>query len=218
MGNERPLFALFRLGTAADGFSTSLSPHCYSRHVLALSALLLSAAAPQAGEAALGRVWPGLAAERVRACGLPNVTLAYQRDLDAYVVVVSGAQSASDDRLRCAAKVSLETDYTIIFPAMLSQRYDQVYWPMADAMSRQAARAWLAKRGLKLPVYAKGSDQLGYARKLERMCGPRAGGAFVIEEGFVTLSSGNSRLDAATFDCLANALSASGLPSGIAGH
>lgn len=187
--------------------------------MLALSALLLSAAGPQSGEAALGRVWPGLAAQRVRACGLPNVTLAYQRDLDAYVVVVSGAQTVSDDRLRCAAKVSLETDYTIIFPATLSQRYDQIYWPMADDAGRRQARAWLAKRGLKLPSYTKGTGQLAYARKLERMCGPRAKGAFVIEDGFVTLRSGadgNSHIDPATFDCLANALWASGLPIGIA--
>lgn len=214
-------FALFRLGTAADRFSTSLSPHCYSRHVLALSALLLNAAAPQAGEAALGRVWPGLAAERVRACGLSNVTLAYERKLDAYVVVVSGTQALSDDHLSCAARVSLDTDYTIIFPASLSQRYDQIYWPMAEEAGRRQARAWLAKRGLKLPPYAKGTDQLSYARKLERMCGPKAKGAFVIEDSVVTLRSGSdgtSPFDPATFDCLANALWASGLPTGIAGR
>lgn len=186
--------------------------------MLGLSALvLLSAAAPQAGEAALGSVWPGPAAERVKACGLSNVTLAYQRNLDAYVVVVSGAQAPSDDQLRCAARASLDTDYTIVFPAPVSQRYDQIYWPIADEAGRRGARAWLAKRGLKLPVYRKGGDQLAYARKLERMCGPRAKGAFVIEDGFVTMSSVNSRIDPATFDCLANALSASGLPTGI-GH
>ena len=187
--------------------------------MLTLSAsLLLSAAAPQAGQAALGRVWPGLAAERVRACGFSNVTLAYERKLDAYVVAVSGVQAPSDGQLRCAAKVSLDTDYTITFPASVSPRYDQVYWPMADEAGRQQARAWLAKRGLKLPRYAKGSDQLSYARRLERMCGPRARGAYVIQDGFVTLKGGSERLDPATFDCLANGLWASGLPTGLMGR
>ncbi len=187
--------------------------------MLGLSVLfLLSAAAPSAGEAALGRVWPGLAAERVRACGLSNVTLAYERKLDAYVVVVSGAQTVSDDQLSCAAKVSLDTDYTIIFPISFSQRYDKIYWPIAEEAGRHQARAWLAKRGLKLPPHIKGADQLTYARKLERMCGTRAKGAFVIEDGLVTLrsgSEGNLQIDPATFDCLANALWASGLPTGI---
>jgi hypothetical protein len=185
--------------------------------VLALSAFLLTAA-PQAGGAALGRVWPGLAAERVKACGFSSVTLAYERKLEAYVVVVSAPQATSDDQLRCAARASLDTDYTIDFPASLSQRYDQIYWPIADEAGRQQAKAWLVKRGLKLPPYTKGTDQLAYARKLERMCGPSAKGAFVIDDGFITLRSGSERLDPFTFDCVANALWASGLPTGIAGR
>jgi hypothetical protein len=184
--------------------------------VLALSFVLLTAVAPpQAGGAALGRIWPGLAAERVKACGFSNVTLAYERKLDAYVVVVSATQPPSDDQLRCAAKASLDTDYTIDFPVSVSGRYDQIYWPIAEEAGRQQARAWLAKRGLRLPPYAKGSDQLAYARKLEHMCGPRAKGAFVIEDGVVTLRSGAEQLNPATFDCLANALWASGLPTGV---
>ena len=183
--------------------------------MLALSFFLLTSAAPQAGGAALGRVWPGLAAERVKACGFSNVTLAYERKLDAYVVVVSAVQPPSDDQLRCAAKASLDTDYTIDFPASFSQRYDQIYWPIAEDAGRGQARDWLAKRGLKVPPYSKGSSQLAYARKLERMCGSRARGAFVIEDGIVTLRSGAEQLSPATFDCLANALWASGLPTGV---
>lgn len=183
--------------------------------MLALSFFLLTAAAPQAGGPALGRVWPGLAAERVKACGFSNVTLAYERKLQAYVVVVSAAQAPLDDQLRCAAKASLDTDYTIDFPAAFSDRYERIYWPIAEEAGRQQARAWLAKRGLKLPPYPKGGDQLAYARKLERMCGPRAKGAFVIEDGAVTLRSGTEQLDPATFNCLANALWASGLPTGV---
>jgi hypothetical protein len=176
---------------------------------------LLSAAAPQAGQPALGRIWPGLAAERVKACGFSDVTLAYERKLEAYVVVVSAKQLPSDDQLRCAARASLDSDYTIDFPAAFSQRYDQIYWPIAEEAGRQQARAWLAKRGLKLPQYTKDAGHLTYARKLERMCGRRAKGAFVIEDGFVTLKSGSEQLDPATFDCLANALWASGLPTGL---
>ena len=176
---------------------------------------MLSAAVPQAGQPALGRIWPGLAAEQVKACGFSDVTLAYERKLEAYVVVVSTSRPPSEDQLRCAARASLDTDYTIDFPATFSQRYDQIYWPIAEEAGRQQARAWLAKRGLKLPQYAKNTGQLAYARKLERMCGRRAKGALVIEDGFVTLKSGSEQLDPATFDCLANALWASGLPTGI---
>jgi hypothetical protein len=192
--------------------------------MLALGALLFaSAAAAQPAGATSAHVWPGDAAKQVTACGFQNVTLWYDSMLQEYAIVVSGPQSGSDDRLSCAARASLGSGYPIQFQAPLNLRYDQLYWPMAEETARGQARAWLAHRGLlsKLPPYSKGrTDQLAYARQLERVCGPRARGAFTMEEGLVTMrlrSADRPALDPATFDCLANALWASGLPMGFGG-
>jgi hypothetical protein len=191
--------------------------------VLAAS-LLLSAAAPaQAVSPVLGRVWPGSAAERVRACGFRNVALWYDRNLDEYAVVVSGSDQASDAQLSCAARASLDTDYSVDLPAPLTERYDRLYWPMAEDAARRHARDWLAARGLltRLPRYEKGrTEALAYARKLEQMCGPQARGALRMDDGYVTITTSSAatrELDGATFDCLSNALWASGLPTGLLG-
>lgn len=191
--------------------------------VLAASLLLSAAQAAQPVTPVLGRVWPGSAAERVRACGFRNVALWYDRTLDEYAVVVSDSDPATDTQLSCAAKVSLDTDYSVDLPGPLTDRYDQLYWPMAEDAARRHARAWLAGKGLlaRLPRYDRGrTDALAYARKLEQMCGPRARGAFHMDEGLVTIMTGAGArpdLDAATFDCLSNALWASGLPTGLVG-
>lgn len=191
--------------------------------VLAASLLLNAPAAAQPVSPVLGRVWPGTAAERVRACGFRNVALWYDRTLDEYAVIVSGSDAASDEQLSCAAKASLDTDYSVDLPGPLAARYDRLYWPLAEDAARRRARAWLASRGLlaRLPPYVRGrTDSLAYARKLERICGPRAHGAFHMDDGFVTITTGpeaKAELDPATFDCLSNALWASGLPTGLVG-
>jgi hypothetical protein len=192
--------------------------------LLLAASLLLSAGAPaQPVSPALGRVWPGSAAQRVRACGFRNVALWYDRNLDEYAVVVSGSDQASDQQLSCAAKASLDTDYSVDLPGPLTERYERLYWPMAEDAARRHAREWLAARGLlaRLPRYDKGrTEALAYARKLERMCGPRARGALRMDEGYVTVTTGpgaGRELDGATFDCLSNALWASGLPTGLVG-
>jgi hypothetical protein len=151
------------------------------------------------------------------------VTLWFDSKVQDYAIVVSGSQDGSSDRLGCAARASLDSGYSVQFQAPLNPRYDQLFWAMAEQTGRKEARAWLSRRGLlsKLPPYVKGrTDQLAYARQLERMCGPRARGAFTIDEGYVTMqivSRAHAPLDPATFDCLANAMWASGLPMGLGG-
>ena len=187
---------------------------------LAASFLLTAAAAPPAQ--APNGVWPGEAAKRVTGCGFTNVTLWYDSTVQQYAIVVSGAQSGTDDRLACAARASLDSGYPVQFQAPLNARYDELYWPLAEQAGRNQARSWLAQRGLlsKLPRYVAGrTDQMVYARQLERVCGPRARGTFTIDEGYVTITMRSPRhpaLDPATFDCLANVLWASGLPLGLA--
>lgn len=182
---------------------------------------MMSSASAQPADLALGSVWPGLAAQQVGRCGFPSVTLSFDQALGQYVVVVPGIKDASDDQLRCAAEVSLKTDYYVDFRVPLNRRYDQVYWPLAEGEGRADAREWLARRGLlsKLPAYEKGKiDQLAFARRLESLCGPGASGAFAIEQGTLILKAGSPAhpsLDSRTADCLLNAQAASGLPTAL---
>ena len=194
--------------------------------MLALTALavMMTSASAHPADLGLGRVWPGLAAQEVGRCGFPSVALRFDQALNQYMVVVPGIQEASDAQLRCAANVSLDTDYYVSFRVPLNRRYEQVYWPMAESEGRAGAREWLARRGLlaKLPRYESGkTDALAYARKLEYLCGPRAHGAFAVEQGTLTLRGGSGRhprLDSETVDCLMNAQWASGLPTVLAGN
>ena len=191
--------------------------------MIGLTALaLVTAVSAEPADPSLGRIWPGLAAQQVGRCGFASVALSYDGLLGEYIVMVPGIQDAPDDQLRCAAEVSLKTDYYISFRNPLNQRYEQVYWPIAEGEGRAGAREWLAKRGLlsKLPAYESGkTDALAYARKLEALCGTK--GAFAVEQGTLTLkagSAGRPRLDSKTVDCLMNAQWASGLPTGLAGE
>ena len=189
--------------------------------VMLAASLLLAASAQPA--TVLGRVWPGTAAKQVRGCGFGNVAIWYDRTLDNYAIVISGTGQASEAQLTCVARVSLATDYSVDLPEPIARRYDGIYWPMAEEAGRRHAREWLKRHGLldKLPPYRKGrTDELAYARKLERICGPRANGAFELDRGVLTLrttSPAGSEFDPATLACLSNALWASGLPTGLLG-
>jgi hypothetical protein len=73
----------------------------------------------------------------------------------------------------------------------------------------------------KLPHYVQGKiDDFAFAHKLEHMYGPAANGAFAVEEGLIVLkgaTGGGRGLKSETFDCLTNALWASGLALGFSG-
>lgn len=182
----------------------------------------MAAASAQAPGPAPARIWPGVAAQEVGRCGFPSVSVSYDGLLGEYIVMVPGIRDASENQLRCAAEVSLKTDYFISFRNPLNRRYEAVYWPIAEGSGRVNAREWLARHGLlsKLPAYETGkTDALAYARKIEALCGAK--GAFAVEQGTLTLKSGSAgrpRLDTKTVDCLMNAQWASGLPTGFAGE
>lgn len=184
---------------------------------------LMAAASPSTLAHGADRVQPGVAAQEVGRCGFPHVALSYDGLVGEYIVMVPEIQDAPDAQLRCAAQVSLKTDYYISFRNPLNRRYEELYWTVAEGEGRARANEWLAKRGLlkKLPTYDRAkTDKLAFARKLEDLCGPRAKGAFALDQGTLTLkagSAGRPRLDAETADCLMNAQWASGLPTGFAG-
>ena len=171
-----------------------------------------------------GRVWPGVAAGWVRACGFGDVELSFDGTLQEYVIHVRASASASDEQLSCAAKASLNSDQYVDFPEPVNRRYQQLYWPLAEETGKGEARAWLARHGLltKLPHYVRGeTNDFAFARKVEHMCGPAAKGAFAVEDGLIVLKEAKStrrQLKSETFACLTNALWASGLPLGFSGN
>ena len=189
----------------------------------ALLFLVASAAPAEPLDPSQGRVWPGVAAGWVRACGFQDVELSFDGTLQEYVIHVRGVANASDEQLGCAATASLNSDQYVDFPEPVNRRYQQLYWPLAEETGRREARSWLARHGLltKLPRYVHGeTDDLAFAHKLERMCGPAAKGAFAVEDGLIVIKEagrGRPRLRSDTFACLSNALWASGLSLGFSG-
>jgi hypothetical protein len=74
----------------------------------------------------------------------------------------------------------------------------------------------------KVPIYHKGkSDILSVARQVEDVCGPKARGLLVPSAAGMTMKLGPPErpgIDDATFECLLNAISASGMPFGFVGN
>jgi hypothetical protein len=192
--------------------------------MLVASLLLMSAAAAQSAVAPSKLVAPEIAAERVKACGFEHVRVKHDGLLDEEVVEVSGVSQVPNSKLRCAAQVSLDTITYVEFPKVVNDAYSRLYFEMGQEQGQRDARAWLQQRGLlsKLPVYQKGTlDDLAFARELENICGPKAKGAFVRRYGHVTLDFGSPAkltVDKETFECLFNAIWASGMPFGFVGN
>jgi hypothetical protein len=195
--------------------------------VLAAS-LFLSAAAVQPLNVPKS-VPPEVAAERVRACGFDHVQVKDDQDLQEDVVEVSGVIDVPERKLRCVAQVSLDTVRYVIFPDPVNGAYQRLYFQMDENQGDTVgwvtgdARAWLKQRGLldKVPHYRKGTDDsLGFAHALENVCGSKARGALVLFDRHLILrpsAPGQQMIDHATFECLFNAITASGMPFGFVG-
>jgi hypothetical protein len=185
---------------------------------------LLSAATPPSTDTPIAYVKPEVAAEQLKACGFAHVAVRDDRELQEDVLVVTGINQASERQLRCAAEVSLSSITYVEFPEPMNQQYWQLYSRMEQERDRRDARAWLERRGLlaKLPTYVKGkTDDLQFARRLEGLCGPKAKGAFVRDQGMMTMKTGTIEHPAfnnETFMCLMNVSSAAGLRWGFVGN
>jgi len=188
-----------------------------------LALLLWAAAVPGVGVSRLP-VSREVAVERLKACGFAQVAVRDDRELQEDVLTVSHVTQASQRQLTCAAKVSLWSVTYVQFPEPLNQKYQRLYWRMAEEKDRRDARAWLQRRGLlaKLPTYAKGrTDDLTFGRKVEALCGPKAKGAFARDHGMMTIRMGtieHPSLDDETFKCLINVSSAAGFKWGFVGN
>jgi hypothetical protein len=175
---------------------------------------------------------PEVAAERVAACGFTSVRAKFDDELQEEVVEVRNLSSASPEQLRCAAVLSLDSNYYVIFPAPVSETYETLYRRIAGERGKAGARAWLDKRGLlsRLPAYdPKRSDLAAVAQRLEALCGPRAAGTLKLGHGMATFREDalgriekgaftEGTLDGETMVCLVNAAAASDFPLVLFGN
>lgn len=191
-----------------------------------VAALMTLAFSPERPATAFDRVTPQVAAERVSQCGLGAVTTSYDEVLQSGVLRAPGATAVSDEQLACADRAA--SDYLLELPPAVQPRYDAIRAARLSAHARVEGRAWLAKRGLlgRLPRYEAGvTDEAAFTRQLERLCGPRAEGAFQSEYGFHAISPDWARRSFKRFEegagallCLMNAAQAAGFEIGFIGR
>jgi hypothetical protein len=191
-----------------------------------VAALMTLAFSPERPETPFEQVTPQVAAERVSQCGLGTVTISYDELLQSDVLTSAGATSVSVEQLACADRAV--SYYQLELPPALQPRYDAIRAARLAAHARVEARAWLAERGMleRLPRYEAGvTDEGAFTRQLERLCGPRAEGAFQSEYGFHAISPDWARRTFEPFEdgaealtCLMKAAFAAGFEIGFVGN
>ena len=184
------------------------------RSVVALVAAASAAPASASAFGHLEKITPEIAAERLSHCGLGAVTIRDDRENDAWVLTPASAATATNQQLLCVIRAA--NFYDVKLPEPLQARFDTIREARMAALLRDKARAWLSARGLvaKIPPYKGGStDDAAFTRKIERLCGPRASGAFQSSFGFHALSPEwtrrHPRFDKAqqdVFACLLNSM------------
>ncbi|KAA9011058.1 hypothetical protein F4U94_21655 [Sphingobium limneticum] len=169
-------------------------------------------------------VKPEVAAAKVAECGFKKVHSKFDDTLQEEVVEVLDVAPISDSQLKCAARASLATSYYVTFISPVEQAYQSVYWGLSREQAKIDARVWLDKRGLlsSLPAYdANSTDEVSFARSLEKLCGPKAAGTLQPLNGMATFKSeilASGVLDEETLWCLTNAAEVSGYPLGFMGN
>jgi hypothetical protein len=129
------------------------------------------------------------AAERASKCELGLVTVKYDAELQSQTLVPAAAGSASDEQLTCINKAS--SSYSVELPPPEQIRFDAIRLKRFDVAFEKYAREWLAARGIldRVPKYEQGiTNDAAFAREIEKLCGPRARGAFHSRFGPHTLS------------------------------
>jgi hypothetical protein len=177
-------------------------------------------------------VKPQEAAARIAACGFKDVRPKFDEALQEDVVEVLDKSSVTPEQMRCAAEVSLDSRYYVVFPTPLYEAYERLFWRMSEMRNIAEGEAWLAERGLlsRLPRYdQKRSNEGAFAHSLELLCGPKAtgtlqpiGGRGTFKKGALgTVEKGgltDGKLDDETITCLLHASTVSGYRIGIIGN
>jgi hypothetical protein len=176
----------------------------------------------------LERITPEMAVERAAKCGLGPVTIRYDDELQSDILSAPNAALATEDQLRCLDNA---TGFGIFveLPSGLQPRFDVVREARASALMMVEAREWLSKRGLmdRVPKYVPGTtDDATFTREVERLCGPRANGAFQSKYGVHAVSPDwvkqmgmpTKAEDTEVLSCLMNVTSVAGFKIGFIGN
>jgi hypothetical protein len=131
------------------------------------------------------RITPQQAVKRAEDCNLGRVTIRYEDDLQSDILTIKGATTASEEQLVCLDRA---TGFGIFveLPPSFQARFDTIREARASAMVKEEARQWLSARGLlnRVPNYVSGTtDDAKFAREVEKICGPKAEGAFQSKYG-----------------------------------
>jgi len=108
-------------------------------------------------------------------------------------------------------------------PANVQSRFDAIREARWSELFREEARQWLSAHGLleRVPAFVPGvTDETKFTHELEKLCGPKAEGAFQSKYGFHVLSpdwSMNSENEQ-TMLCLLNATTFAGFKVGFVGN
>ncbi len=174
------------------------------------------------------RITPEVAAERAAKCGLGSVTIRYEDELQSHILMVANAAPANESQLACVDK-AVGWGVFVELPSNVQPQFDAIREARASAIMLEEARKWLSARGLleRVPKYVQGTtDEAGFTGEVERLCGPRAQGAFQSQYGFHALSPDwvqKMQLppkpeDEEVFSCLSNVTTVAGFKLGFIGN
>lgn len=168
---------------------------------------------------------PQVAAERVARCGIGTPIIKNADEIQSYVLTLPDLTLATDEQLACADKAVSHHDLQL--PATLQSRFMAIREKRFAALAMAEAKEWLAEKGLleRVPTYIKGTtDDLAFTRAVEKLCGPRAKGAFGLAQGLHTFSPAwnkrqlrPSAADSNAFTCVTHVLTVTNFGIGIIG-
>jgi hypothetical protein len=150
---------------------------------------------------------------------------AVEADLQEEVLTAADANSATDKQLACADKAV--SFYTLELPPTVQPRYEAIRERRLSGVFQAQARAWLSSRGLLngVPNYREGvTDDAVFTQQVERLCGPRANGAFQSKFGHHALSPdwvkglGMRPEEQEAMSCLLNVTTVAGFKLGFIGN
>lgn len=151
--------------------------------------LLAQILQPAAGSQLAEGLSPQMAAEQVSQCGLGPVTIKFEEEIQSFILVPQGSASSTDEQLKCADTAA--GIYDLGLPEAVLRRFYAIRSERVTALAVLAAKKWLTEHRLldRVPKYEKGlSNDAAFVRSVERLCGPRARGAFRSAHGPHALS------------------------------
>ncbi len=157
-------------------------------------------------------------------CGLKEVKVSYVAEYQSDVVEIDDLK-VSEEQLRCSFWAVDHTPYIVFWSQDIEPRYYEIAQEFLLPRAQARARAYFTERGDldSLPVRASDETDLGFAKRIESFCGPKAVGFFTDEYGGLVGSpdwilGGDFISQAETLNCLMQAAYLTGLDVGFIGN